>query len=84
MFDWLFHKTELLTTFDQRLYQETTAKLAAAKIDHRVKWHSDASSGRQRGAFGSFGEDPRLSTQYYIYVKKQDLEQAQYILRKQN
>lgn len=80
MFDWLFHKTELLTTFDQRLYQETTAKLAAAKIDFKVDWHSPASAGRQRGTLGTFGEDLSRSTQYYIYVKKQDLEQAQYVL----
>ena len=80
MFDWLLHKTELLTTFDQRLYQETTAKLAAAKIDFKVNWKSHASAGRQRGALGSFGEALSRSTQYYIYVKRQDLEQAKYVL----
>ena len=81
MFQWLFHKQELLTTFDQKLYQDTMGKLTEAGIPFRTKWRGPASAGRQRGAMGSFGENLAYSTQYYIYVLEQDLEEAQFVLR---
>lgn len=81
MFKWLFHKTELLTTFDAGLYQETMRKLSAAGIPFRNKWKGPGNTGRQRGMLGSLGENLNVSIQYYIYVLEEDLEQAQYILR---
>lgn len=81
MMRWLFYKRELMTTFDQRRYQQTMEKLSAAGIPFRNKWKGPGNTGRQRGALGSVGENLRVSTQYYIYVLEKDLEQAQFILR---
>lgn len=81
MFKWLFHKKELLTTFDGGQYHEAMRKLAAAGIPFKNKWKGPGNTGRQRGVLGSFGENLDVSIQYYLYVLEEDLERAQYILR---
>lgn len=74
MLTWLFHKKELLTTFDRGFYDRVCGKLSDMGIPYRTKWHSDASSGRSRGTIGSFGQ--RENIQYYVYVKKEDFDYA--------
>ena len=81
MFRWIFHKKELLTTFDSGQYNEVMRKLSAAGIPFRNKWKGPGNTGRQRGALGSLGENLHVSIQYYIYVLEEDLERAQFILR---
>lgn len=78
MFRWIFHRRELLTTFDGNVYQDVQRKLAAAGIDYRTKWKDNRSSAR---IMGTLGEDPAHSIQYYIYVQVEDLERAEYLLR---
>ena len=83
MFAWLFHKKELLTTFDQNAYYDAMRKLSAAKIPFKNASHNAyASGGRMRGAMGTFGENN--STQYYIYVLEKDQEEAAYIINQRN
>ena len=81
MFRWIFHKKELLTTFDSGQYNEVMRKLSAAGIPFRYKWKGPGNTGRQRGVLGSLGENLHVSIQYYIYVLEEDLERAQFILR---
>lgn len=45
MFQWMLHKTELLTTFDAALYQAVCRKLAQAHIDYRTNWKSNSGAG---------------------------------------
>lgn len=85
MFQWLFHKKELLTTFDQNVYYDAMGKLQDAKIPFKNTSHNSMSSGgRMRGRMGTFGEDPNSSTQYYIYVLEKDLDEASYLINKRN
>ncbi len=77
MLDWIFHRSELLTTFDAGLYRETLARLSAANIPFRTKWSSPADPGRPN----AFGESLKRSTQYYIYVLDRDLEEAAFAIR---
>lgn len=74
MFHWWFHKKELTMTFDRTYYDTVCGKLAAGGIDYRTKWRDMNSVGRSRGTMGSFGQE--RTTQYYIYVRKQDYDKA--------
>lgn len=85
MFKWLFHKKELLTTFDGNVYYDAMRKLAEAKIPFKNDSHNmNASGGRMRGRMGSFGEGLSRSTQYYIYVLDKDLDEAEYVINQRN
>lgn len=81
MFKWLFHKKELLTTFDVGQYQAVMQKLAAAGIPYKNTWRGPGNTGRKRGAMGTLGENLQYSTQYYIYVLDEHYEEAQLALR---
>lgn len=81
MFKWLFHKRELLTTFDAGQYQAVMQRLSAAGIPYKNTWKGPGNTGRRRGVLGSFGENLNVSIQYYIYVLKDDLEEARLALR---
>lgn len=80
MFQWIFHKSELLTTFDEQRYRQVKERLAGAGIPFRTKWKDNASR-HSAGRFGTFGEMPGFRIQYYIYVLAEDLERAAEFLR---
>lgn len=80
MFRWIFHKSELLTTFDMQRYEQVKGRLAEAGIPFRTRW-KDSLSRQRAGRLGSIGENPKFRTQYYIYVLTEDLEQAKFVLR---
>lgn len=85
MFAWIFQKRELMTTFDKKAYLAATDKLTTAGIPFKIKtFNAYASGGRSHGRMGTFGENLDSSTQYYIYVKKKDMEQAAYVINQRN
>lgn len=74
MLDFLWNKKELISTFDLRIYNEAVTKLIDGNIEYQVK-----TSG---GYMDSFGESTDLAVQYRIFVKKDDFEEASYLLNK--
>ena len=78
MLKWIFHKRELLLTFDAAEYQRVCLCLSDAKIPYRTKW-VDLTPGH--GRTGGFGVKKQL--QYYVYVLDCDLDEAAFRIRKQ-
>ncbi|MBQ8934930.1 MAG: hypothetical protein IJ049_00790 [Oscillospiraceae bacterium] len=82
----IFNRRELSVTYDMGRQAEIRRTLAESGIDYQVKVvnHSTVSLGGEmtRARTGSFGENPDFSYEYIIYVKKQDLERAKYLIQK--
>lgn len=76
----LFNRKELLTTFDMKRQGQVRALLQNNGIDYRVKTISRGSPSPffagTRTRVGSFGENPALSYEYKIYVRKTDYDRA--------
>lgn len=77
MLKWIFHKRELLTTFDGAEYHRVCQCLADGKIPYRTKW-VDMTPGQ--GRTGGFGVKKQM--QYYVYVLDSDLDEASFLIRK--
>ena len=72
-----WNRAELLTTTSMWQQAEARAALAAAGIDYSCKTSGLMSQGG-RGHAGSFGINMDCAYTYAIYVRKKDLERAQY------
>lgn len=83
MFPW--ERKEALITGDAALYYAVKAALE----EHHIKFEGKSESrnfhglNARRAILGTFGENLELENQYYIYVGKDDLEQAKYLIRMQ-
>lgn len=82
----VFNRRELYVTYDMQKQAQIREILAANGIDYLVKTVNHGASwlmgGSSRGHYGSFGIDQSLTYEYIIYVHKNDLEQAAYLIRK--
>ena len=78
MFDFL--KKELLITYDIRKYGEAVQALK----DHGIKFFTKSAYVGSRGwrgsVLGTVGENAQYQTEYKIFVRKQDYEQALFII----
>ncbi len=79
-----WQRTEVLCTYEQERFQRTRELLTAHGIDYDVRiksaTHSVVPFGRgTRNVQGNLGA--QFGTQYYVYVKKEQLEEAQFVLR---
>lgn len=83
MFPW--ERNEALMTGDAALYYAVKAALQEHHITFEGKTINRNFHGLNAGRpiLGTFGENPELENQYYIYVRKDDLEQAEYLVRLQ-
>lgn len=82
----IFNRRELLVTFNMQEQARVRNILADNDIDYLVKTSNRMGSwlmaGSSRSHFGSFGVDQALTYEYRIYVHKDDLEKAIYLMRK--
>ncbi len=76
MFGWV----EAYTTFSMGDFTKARDALSASGIKYRFK--SKNMLDDTRGRMGTYGVNMDYATQYYLFVKKADSENAQYLLSK--
>ena len=80
MFSFLSPNKELLITYDIRKYGEAIQALK----DHGIKFFTKSAYVGSRGwrgsVLGTAGENEQYQTEYKIFVKKQDYEQALFVI----
>lgn len=81
----IFNRKELINTFSMEEQAKIRNALSAAKIDYKIKTvnmrsPSDFAAG-MRNQTGTFGENPQFSYEFIFYVKKEDFEKAEGIIR---
>ena len=77
----LFGEREVFTTFDQEQYGRAVQSLRANGVPYRTKMKYTGGSVMRGGRMGGFGENPRVTTQFSIYVKKAVWDKACYAVR---
>ena len=80
MFDFL--KKELLITYDVKRYTQAAQKLKDNGVKFSTKAKYTGSHGSRESLLGTIGENAQYQTEYKIFVKKQDYEQALFILNR--
>ena len=68
---------ELVITQDPGHFAKVSALLADNCVAYKEKIQNIGHGNRRHGQLGSLGENSRYSNLYQIFVKKDDLEQAQ-------
>lgn len=79
----IFNRKEVYAGFSMEECGKIRDVLAANKIKYDFKCTSSNSSGifsSTRSRMGSFGENIEYSYSYYVYVRKDDYEQACYVI----
>ncbi len=79
MFPW--NRKEVLVTNEAQRFGLAMGALQKAGIKLETRTINTGGGNHKSGTLGAFGEDMRLSVLYYIYVKKKDSEQAEYLIR---
>ena len=74
MFGW----REVFTSFSMTDFAKAREALGQKGI--RYYYKSKSLMRNTRGSMGSFGIDVNYAFQYYLYVKKDSLEEAQYLI----
>ena len=81
----ILNRAELIITHDMKRQADVRNILSANNIEYivRVKNIQASNWGRQgmRTRTGTFGTNTDFSYEYKIYVNKNDLENAQYLIR---
>lgn len=81
----LFNRKELISTYDMGEQSEIRDILAQNKIDYDIKTLNRKSpsslAAGSRARTGTFGEKLDLEYEYTIYVKKDDYEEAAYLIK---
>ncbi len=78
MFGW----REVFTTFSMSDFEKAREALRQKRI--RYYYRTKSLMGNSRGHMGTFGMNMDYAYQYYLYVKKQSLEEAQYLIGNAN
>lgn len=80
----LFHRRELLITYDQSRFNQVRDALAAKRIDYRSRIQDRTSpspfSSHSRDRFGTFGGNAAAQLEYTVYVRKDDFDRAKSLL----
>lgn len=81
----IFNRKELRISYSMEEQARIRDLLSENHIDYQIKTVNRRSpssfSAGTRARTGSFGENPELAYEYIIYVKKDDLEKAAYLIR---
>lgn len=81
----LFNRKELISTYDMGEQSEIRDILAQNMIDYDIKTLNRKSpsplAAGSRARTGTFGEKLDLEYEYTIYVKKDDYEEAAYLIK---
>lgn len=80
-----FNQKELMSTNDLSIQIQVCNILKQNSIDYKIKVvdrNASSLSSRNRTKGGSFGERLDIEKEYIIFVKKNDLEMAQFIINK--
>ena len=79
----IFNRKEILCTYDMKLEANVRDILAANGIRYIIRTNGNSMRDLgSRSVLGrGFGENPRFSCEYKIYVHKNDYEQAKYLMR---
>lgn len=82
----LFNRKELTVTYDMNEQARVRTLLAAEGLDYSVKTVNRQSSSSfstgSRVRTGTYGQNTEAMTEYIIYVKKADYENAMKIIQK--
>lgn len=81
MFPWNRKEVYLGYSMQESVHVRDTLAANRIAYDVRTVSHSAKRTG-VRDQMGRFGENPAFEMQYYVYVNKQDYENAKYLLRK--
>lgn len=81
----VFNRKELISTFDMKMQSEIREVLKEHHIDYYIKTVDRKSPSPfvagSRARTGTFGETPALELEYIIYVKKDDYEEACFLIK---
>ncbi len=80
----IFNRKEVYLGLSLLDFNEACNKLHVNKIKYQYKIVNRSTSSifdTNRSRLGSFGENPNVINQYYIYVHKNDYEQAVAVLK---
>lgn len=82
----ILNRKELTITFSMKIQSEIREILQTNHIEYTIKVINRKSpspfSAGTRARTGTFGENLDLAYEYIIYVKKQDYEEASYLIRR--
>ena len=78
-----FNRAELFITYDLNRLNQVRYALEAAGLDYQYRTKDLASPTifSSRGRTGTFGMNNDARVEYKLYVRREDLEQAQALLR---
>ena len=77
-----FNRRELITTFSMDTQAKVRDILSQNSIDYQIKTSNHSSGMYTRGRTGSFGQSSNYAYQYTIFVRRQDYENALYLINK--
>lgn len=75
--------TELEITREADRYARLIRILEEANLPYKETVQHLGHENRRGGRIGGLGENPRYTILYQVFVRKKDLEQAQYLVRTQ-
>ena len=75
----LFGWRELTITNDLSVHMHTADKLTEAGIPFRESVQNTCHRSRHRGTISGLGQNPQYAQLYPVFVKKRDLEEAQFL-----
>ncbi len=81
---WFWNRIEVYCGYSLTEFSELRDILASKGLNYSyrlVNRSSSASFASNRARSGTFGQNPALDTQYYLYVHKKDYENAMFYLR---
>ncbi len=82
----IFNRKELITTFSIEKQSEVRDILSANHIEYHVKTINRSSPSPMatgaRARMGTYGQSMSSMYEYVIYVKKQDFEQAVFLINR--
>lgn len=82
MMEYFRRERELLSTFQQEVYIAAKKKLDESKVAYRTTFKYTGNVNRIDGILGRIGQRSDLQIQYQIFVKKKDLEFAEFVLNR--
>ena len=76
----IFNRAELTVTFDMVEQARIRSILAENSIDYYVKTVNLSDAGGTRSHTGSYGQRDSAMYEYFIYVRKKDLDKAVFLI----
>ena len=81
----IFHRKEIFTTYDMTRFSDVCAKPEQNGIKYETKiadrLNTSVFGAGERSRVGSCGNDPKKMYEYTVFVRKEDYERAEFLLR---